>query len=351
MSKENARKFLRNSSENPFEGMKGDLREYSDGSQYFDGDDGSTGVKYSDGSSYFDDEGGHGTKYTDGYTSYSNDDGSYGTRHSDGSFDFHDEGTEEDYSSSDGNVKVGLGGGLLIGAGIAIAGIASLFKEGKSQRCDDPPHHSSCTKSSTHSDSGTSWKSTLIKCIAIIVIVSIFVVAYLIHEHTKEILVTIDTDEVLGQPYENVVQLFTEAGFSNISIEETPDLLLEDADLTGTVATVSIDGTKVFRWYDQFPRNAKIVICYHVLKLIQAPISAKDAKGENYETVLQQFKDAGFVNIKVEAKYDLVLGWFAQYGEIAEIIINGNKKFKTDIYYRPDVEIVIVYHDYKKNAK
>ena len=71
----------------------------------------------------------------------------------------------------------------------------------------------------------------------------------------------------------------------------------------------------------------------------------------DYNEVLDLFEEAGFVNIKIEAKYDIITGWFTDDGEVEKVTVNGNKKFFESDQYRPDAEIVITYHTFKKNKK
>lgn len=71
----------------------------------------------------------------------------------------------------------------------------------------------------------------------------------------------------------------------------------------------------------------------------------------DYNEVLYLFEKAGFVNIKIEAKYDIIMGWLIDDGEVEKVTINGNKKFSESDLHRPDAEIVITYHTFKKNKK
>ena len=54
-------------------------------------------------------------------------------------------------------------------------------------------------------------------------------------------------------------------------------------------------------------------------------------------------------DVRTEAQYDIITGWFSDDGEIDNITIDGKKKFTSEDAFRPDVEIVINYHTLKKN--
>ena len=54
------------------------------------------------------------------------------------------------------------------------------------------------------------------------------------------------------------------------------------------------------------------------------------------------------LNITTKAKRDLIFGWINKENMVDSITINGDKKFEKKDAYRPDAEIVITYHAYKK---
>ena len=91
------------------------------------------------------------------------------------------------------------------------------------------------------------------------------------------------------------------------------------------------------------------MVVYHSLKLSTAPITSKEAKGTNYTDVMDKFKDAGFINVKTNIIYDIITGWVTDDGEVKSVTINGDEDFDTYDEYRPDAEVVITYHTYKKN--
>ena len=68
-----------------------------------------------------------------------------------------------------------------------------------------------------------------------------------------------------------------------------------------------------------------------------------------YQNVVEEFEEKGFVNIRTEVKYDIITEWFTKDGEIEKVTIDGKSKFSTYDEYRPDVEVIIVYHTFRKN--
>ena len=79
------------------------------------------------------------------------------------------------------------------------------------------------------------------------------------------------------------------------------------------------------------------------------PISSKAAKKINYEELETQFLDAGFVNVRTEVIYDIITGWITKDGSVESVSINGDTDFSEYASYRPDVEVIITYHTFKKN--
>ena len=103
---------------------------------------------------------------------------------------------------------------------------------------------------------------------------------------------------------------------------------------------------KIAKGYD-----ADIIISYHTVKNIEMSFSYKDIKGDNYKDVISKLENEGFVNIRAEVLYDVVTGWVTDDGEVEYVSIDGDKKFKIGEEFRPDVEVVVAFHTYKKNAK
>jgi mRNA-degrading endonuclease RelE of RelBE toxin-antitoxin system len=79
---------------------------------------------------------------------------------------------------------------------------------------------------------------------------------------------------------------------------------------------------------------------------------------KNYEEVIAEFEEAGFMNIKTKQMDDLITGWLTKEGEVDSVLIDGNEDYSTDEKYSNDVEVIITYHtfseeviDIQKNSK
>lgn len=160
-----------------------------------------------------------------------------------------------------------------------------------------------------------------------------------------------DSESVIGMDYKEVVDLFINSGFENIETIPNKDLSYSQREFEDKVKRVTINGKNSFKSSSKHLSEAKVQIYYHAIMDIKVPISNKEAKKLNYTELEEKFKDAGFVNVKTVPEYDLVTGWINKDGSIAAVTINNDEKFDNSSTYRPDVEVIITYHTFKKNKK
>ena len=52
-----------------------------------------------------------------------------------------------------------------------------------------------------------------------------------------------------------------------------------------------------FNKNDKYFKGSKVTIVYHTIKLLEPPISNKDAKGNQYADIVDLFEKAGFSNV------------------------------------------------------
>ena len=82
--------------------------------------------------------------------------------------------------------------------------------------------------------------------------------------------------------------------------------------------------------------------------VISMPMSSSMYEGENYEQVIKDLKNTGFVNITTAENQDLITGWITKDGSVENISINGNHNFKKGDSFPKNATIVITYHTFKK---
>jgi|LGVF01.2.fsa_nt_gb hypothetical protein len=73
------------------------------------------------------------------------------------------------------------------------------------------------------------------------------------------------------------------------------------------------------------------------------PISSEDIVGNDYEDVVETFKEAGFTNIEtVGIKDDTFI--FSKSNEVEHIIINGKTDFTIEEYFSVNDKVIIYYY-------
>ena len=222
--------------------------------------------------------------------------------------------------------------------------ISSSASEEKPTVCNDN------TKDQPQKKRSSKKKHRFLKFIAILVLFCIASFsAFMYLQSANHIVMPFSTDALIDSNYTTVLSKLTNAGFTNIYLNELNDLEYKSVEKEYLVTAVSIDGDSVFMKGEKHSKDAKVVITYHSLALISAPLTNKDAKGKDYLYVKNAFIDAGFAKIEVTSKPDLILGWFTKEGTVESVKIEGDSKYTLDDTYRPDVEIIITYHTCKSS--
>lgn len=334
---------------------------YSDGSGYYHGADGSDGYIYSDGSAYF--HGADGTdayKYSDGSGYYRGGDGSDGYKYSDGSGYFTDPAGsrtsyDADYDEEDddesGGGSLGEALGTILGAGLAGVMAAGAKAAAEEREREAQREAERREQARINSEKRRAWRKKHRKGIAITILISIIVVLSLIgyYEIQKLIPMGYSSESLEGLKYTEAVQRLKESGFSNIHTKEISDLTISRDEEENLVTEVKLMFGDSFDENTKYPSNLWITVVYHTVELYAPPLTSKEAKGMNYLDVIDEFENAGFVNVTTVVEYDIVTGWLTDDGEVKSVTINGEKKFDSYDEYRLDAEVVITYHTLKKN--
>ena len=363
-------------------------------SKDFDGndDDGSWGSKDSDGSGYYHGaDGSWGSIDSDGSGYYHGADGSWGSINSDGSSSFYGADGSSEYKDADADddddsySSDSDSGGSLLGAaiGLGILGVAAAVA-GRKNRSSSSSYEDDEDETDAEEDYDDSyeresqrqeelkryaaeqqrqekarikkekkkafrkkhWKGILIA--VLIVGVALFG-AYKYWEYSKLIPVGTSSNSLIDKDYESVAGVLKDSGFTNVHTTALYDLDYKSKDDNGLVAQVTISGSNSFDSEDKYPYDSRIVIEYHSVARETAPMSAKEAKGEQYQEIVEAFENAGFGNVVVSVDYDLITGWINGAGEVESISINGETAFEQGNMFAVDAKIEIVYHDFKKN--
>ncbi len=149
--------------------------------------------------------------------------------------------------------------------------------------------------------------------------------------------------DCIGKNVLNIKQDFKSVGFKNISEEIIDDLDISESDKNGMVEAISVNGVSDFEGNQEFSKLSKIVITYHSLKSVSAPISSKDAVSMDSETLKQLFLNAGFINVITSEEFDLNPHEMdSEYENIIEI--NNVKEFDEADKFEIDSSVKIVTH-------
>ena len=170
--------------------------------------------------------------------------------------------------------------------------------------------------------------------------------AYKYAKDADQITLGLSQETVYGMTYTEAEDALRKAGFTNIETNNISDLDISQADREYKVGSMVINNSEEYTEDSRFPSYVAIVINYHTLREISPSMSAKDARGGNYEEIARQLESDGFVNIRYEVIEDLITGWMVKDGQVEEVIINDEKDFKADSVYRQDADVVIRYHTF-----
>lgn len=322
----------------------GESYRYSDGSGYYHGADGTDAYKYSDGSGYYrGGDGSDGYKYSDGSGYFTDSSGSRT------SYDADADDDEDDDDLDGGSLEEALG--TIIGAGIAGVMAAGAKAAAEEREREAQREAERREQARINSEKRSAWRKKHRKGIAITILISIIVVLSLIgyYEIQKLIPMGYSSNSLEGLKYTEVVQRLKESGFSNVHTKEISDLTISRDDEENLVTEVKLMFGDSFDEDTKYPSNLWITVVYHTVELYAPPLTSKEAKGMNYLDVIDEFENAGFVNVTTVVEYDIVTGWLTDDGEVKSVTINGEKKFDSYDEYRLDAEVVITYHTLKKN--
>ncbi len=162
--------------------------------------------------------------------------------------------------------------------------------------------------------------------------------------HRKnEVKVLSSATDYVGQRYETVIAELEQAGFSNIHANEVDDLTSDSSMIDGEVSEVSIDGNTNFIAETVFAPNSEVIVTYHIVKKINAPLSSTDIVNADIVEVGRLFEEAGFTNVEIGEVYDLDPDTFE--GEFEnKASINDQTSFSTEDTFAFDAKISIVCH-------
>ena len=82
---------------------------------------------------------------------------------------------------------------------------------------------------------------------------------------------------------------------------------------------------------------------YMEKNMVKVPLSSLNAKGQNYKTVEQYFRNAGFTNIICSKNRGNILYNYKK-GEVKKVTINGTTLYTAGDHYESNSSVVITYY-------
>lgn len=182
-------------------------------------------------------------------------------------------------------------------------------------------------------------------------VILIIISAAVSHRLNSMIPAGLNDRDLVGLNYNEAISILSQQGFTNVTAKACPDLDNVGNAADYTVKQVRIDGQSRFGYDDMFPDSSKTVVVFHSLKEISIPLSSYDASKLTYSQAEAAFRSAGFVNVSSQADNDLIFGWIHKQDQVEDILINSVSDFSGDEAFRPDAEIIIVYHSFPDKSR
>lgn len=151
-------------------------------------------------------------------------------------------------------------------------------------------------------------------CLSLVLILCVSLIGCGENNHDGEVKTPVESSELEGRNYEEVVKIFEEKGFTNIKTEAIHDLIFGWLTKDGEVEDVSIGGNVDYSSDKWVSANAEVIIRYHTFpendeeestppttvtpaNTAAAPDDWTNLLEKHYEEVKKIFEDAGFTNI------------------------------------------------------
>ena len=102
-----------------------------------------------------------------------------------------------------------------------------------------------------------------------------------------------------------------------------------------------------YSWFNDFDAQEKI---FNNFTKVNAPYSSQDCVNKNKDSVISDFRLAGFSNISEEVIEDLEITETNKYENVESVIINGTTTFDANNEFKASAKVVVKYHSYKREG-
>ncbi len=149
----------------------------------------------------------------------------------------------------------------------------------------------------------------------------------------------IDVTDILSSwqtlDYEDLEKLLSDQGFNHIRLKE---ISTSDKERDRAVSWLRIYDKLYTSGSCSLPKNASIEISYFAYK-INIGKDNTDYKGQDYEDVISDLQDKGFINLWTR---EVKTGW-KKGNSVIDVSVNGDKSFGPSDGFAPDAKILIRY--------
>lgn len=164
-------------------------------------------------------------------------------------------------------------------------------------------------------------------------------------EEDGRIRIGFDAKSLLGEDYESVQSMLTNAGFTKVTVQAVRTLTNKNMDDRYTVKGVTIDGGSSFQKGDKFSPRTSIVISYYDIpeNMIIMPFGAKSLKNSQYQRVVDQFTEMGLTDIELIPVTENITSRDMD-GQVKEVSVNGQKSFSEGDLCPDTSKVKILYY-------
>ncbi len=169
-----------------------------------------------------------------------------------------------------------------------------------------------------------------------------------VYDTVVKIPLPFSSSAMIGENYEEAYDLLLTAGYKNVSLQPLNDLSgrdnrdNRDNNVDNIYSIIIGSNSDVSNGYG-VAVDEEIIIAYHSVLQINAPINSNEVYKENVNDIQTLFEDSGFTNIKLVEVDDVTLRYFGEEGAVKDVKINGNLDFSIENSYEMDVEVLIRY--------
>lgn len=169
-------------------------------------------------------------------------------------------------------------------------------------------------------------------------------------ESDGRIRIGFDAESLIGEDYESVLSMLTNAGFTKVKVRAVRTLTNKNIDDRYTVKSVTIDGAGMFQKGDKYTPRTSIVISYYDIpeNMVVLPFDAKSLQGGQYQNAVDRFTAIGVTDIELIPVTDNLTSRDID-GRVKEVLVDGQKIFSVGQAYPLASKVKIYYYSVPEN--